>query len=321
MNVLDAVLLAGFALAGALGLRAGFITTLYGLVTWVVAVPVAFAAQGPAGSLIARLGLAAPVATTLAFVGVLLVVTSGFSMLGSSFVMPFARRLHRDRVLALADRLLGVLPAVLRALVIAAIGLAASQVLPLHPELRAALEGSRIAQALIADVAAVRPQLGALTGTDEGAPVFVTKLGEDQTQRLDLPDGLALTADPEAERQMVDLVNQERASRGLPVLILDPRLMDIARDHSREMFRLKYFSHESPVSGSPFDRLAAAHVAYTRAGENLAYAQTLAVAHRGLMDSEGHRENILRPEFTRIGIGVIAGGPYGRMFTQMFLTP
>ena len=84
---------------------------------------------------------------------------------------------------------------------------------------------------------------------------------------------------------------------------------------------LKYFGHESPVAGSPFDRLKAAGITYARAGENLAYAQSVAVAHRALMDSPGHRENILRPEFTRIGIGVISAGAYGRMVTQLFITP
>ncbi|HEY8824239.1 MAG TPA: CAP domain-containing protein [Candidatus Limnocylindria bacterium] len=39
-----------------------------------------------------------------------------------------------------------------------------------------------------------------------------------------------------------------------------------------------------------------------------------------MMDSPGHRENILRPEFSRIGIGVITAGIYGRMITQLFLT-
>ena len=87
------------------------------------------------------------------------------------------------------------------------------------------------------------------------------------------------------------------------------------------MFRLKYFSHQSPVSGSPFDRLKAAGVTYQRAGENLAYAQSVTVAHRGLMQSPGHRANILMPEYTRIAIGIVSAGPYGRMFTQMFLTP
>jgi uncharacterized protein YkwD len=87
------------------------------------------------------------------------------------------------------------------------------------------------------------------------------------------------------------------------------------------MFKLKYFSHESPNAGSAFDRLKAAGIGYSRAGENLAYAQSVAVAHRALMDSPGHRENILHPEFTRIGIGVINAGAYGRMVTQLFITP
>ena len=39
------------------------------------------------------------------------------------------------------------------------------------------------------------------------------------------------------------------------------------------------------------------------------------------MESQGHRENILRPGFQRIAIGVISAGAYGRMFTQMFVTP
>ncbi len=87
------------------------------------------------------------------------------------------------------------------------------------------------------------------------------------------------------------------------------------------MFKLKYFGHVSPVTGTPFDRLARARITYTRAGENLVYAPSLAIAHRGLMESEGHRENILRPEFRRLGVGVVSAGAYGRMFVQVFLTP
>ena len=321
MNAVDLLLVAAFVLAAAMGVRAGFVVTLYGLLTWVVAVPAALALEGPAGGLLARTGVAPPAATTLAFVAVLLVVTSAFAAVGSAAVSPFARSLHRDRLIRIVDLSLGALPALLRAVVVAAIGLAAAVALPLNADVRGTIEGSRIAQGLIADVAAVRPQLGALTGDEAGGPIFVTKVGEDQTQKLDLPDGLTLAPDADAEQQLLALVNEERTSRGLAALVADPRLVTVARQHSEEMFRLKYFGHQSPVTGSPFDRLAAAKIPYTRAGENLAYAPSVVIAHRGLMDSEGHRENILRPEFARIGIGVIAAGPYGRMFTQLFLTP
>ena len=53
----------------------------------------------------------------------------------------------------------------------------------------------------------------------------------------------------------------------------------------------------------------------------LAYAQSVAVTHQALMDSPGHRENILGPEFMRIGIGIVNAGTYGRIATQLFITP
>jgi len=321
VNAVDILIVAAVVLAVVTGIRAGFIKTLYGLITWVVAIPAALLLQGPIGSLLARAGVAAPLARTLGFVLVLVLLETAFSAAGGIAIVPFVKRVQADRILGPADRALGIVPSVLRTLVVAAVALAAALVLPVGNDVRAAIDGSRIGQVLVEQVAAAQPALGALAGQDAGAPLFVTKLGADESQRLELPDGLTLVADPEAEAEMLRLLNAERTSRGLAALELDVRLVPVARQHSEEMFRLKYFGHQSPVNGSPFDRLAAAKITYSRAGENLAYAQSVAVAHRGLMDSEGHRENILRPEFTRIGIGVVSAGSYGRMFTQLFLTP
>ena len=322
MNAVDLLITAAVVLAIVAGVRAGFVKTLYGLTTWVVAIPVALVLQGPFGSLLTRTGLAAPAARTLAFVIVLLVIETGFTIGGNLVVFPFVDRLHRDRALGIADRAFGAIPSVLRTLVITAVALAAALVLPVGNDVRSAIDGSRAAQALIAQVSAVQPALGALAGgQDDSAPLFVTRLAADQTEKLDLPTDLALTPDPDAEQEMLGLLNQERTSRGLPALALDPRVLPVARQHSLEMFRLKYFGHQSPVLGSPFDRLMGAQISYTRAGENLAYAHSVAIAHRGLMESQGHRENILRPEFTRVAIGVVSGGSYGRMFTQLFITP
>ena len=194
-------------------------------------------------------------------------------------------------------------------------------VLPVGNDVRAAVDGSGLARVLVAQIAVVQPVLDQLVREGDGAPPLVTRLAADERQQLDLPAELTLEADPLSERQLVALVNEERVAAGLAPLELDPRLVPVARAHATEMFRLRSFSHVSTVTGTPFDRLFAAGIRYTRAGENLAYARSVATAHRGLMDSPGHRENILRPEFTRIGIGVISAGPYGRMFTQLFLTP
>ncbi len=117
---------------------------------------------------------------------------------------------------------------------------------------------------------------------------------------------------------MLILVNQERAKVGAKPLKLDTTLVSVARAHSTDMWQRQYFAHTDPDGKSPFDRMTAAGVIFTTAGENLALAQTVERAHEGLMNSPGHRRNILDPAFGRIGIGVIDGGVYGKMFTQDF---
>ena len=117
---------------------------------------------------------------------------------------------------------------------------------------------------------------------------------------------------------MLELVNRERAAAGLAPLAPDPELTEVARAHSTDMFARGYFSHITPEGRSPFDRMNAAGVKYQTAGENLALAPTLPIAHNGLMNSPGHRANILRPEFGRVGIGIMDGGARGLMVTQNF---
>ena len=80
-----------------------------------------------------------------------------------------------------------------------------------------------------------------------------------------------------------------------------------------------FFGHTSPTYGTPFDALKINGITYRYAGENLAGAPTVVRAHTGLMNSPGHRANILTPNFTHIGIGIVDGGPYGKMYTQTFI--
>jgi uncharacterized protein YkwD len=304
------------------GYRSGFIATTYGLATWVVSFAAAVVFQTPAAQLVEKLGVVPATARPIGFIVVLVAVEALFSVAGFFALTPIVRAVHRVRTLEAADHILGIFPATARALFVLGIVLAAFVVSPVGSDLKAAVESSRVARGLIGQISALQPTLAKLSGQlGETVPLFVTKLGENQSEALDLPNDLQLSPDPVAERQMFDLVNEERTAVGLRALTWEDRLLPVARQHSEEMFRLKYFSHQSPVKGSPFDRVKAAGITYSRAGENLAYAQSVSVAHRGLMQSEGHRENILTPEFTRMAVGVISAGPYGRMFTQMFLTP
>lgn len=123
-----------------------------------------------------------------------------------------------------------------------------------------------------------------------------------------------------AEQQMVNLVNSARSQNKLPALIVDMSVTNIARIKAQDMINNHYFSHYSPKYGSPFDMLSAFGIKYIAAGENIAGNSSVTGAETALMNSPGHRANILNPNFTHIGIGIKSGGPYGNMFSQMFIS-
>ena len=118
---------------------------------------------------------------------------------------------------------------------------------------------------------------------------------------------------------MVRLVNGERSKRGLSPLKIDLELCEVAKFKSQDMIDNNYFSHYSPTYGSPFEMMKNFGIKYIYGGENIAGNSTVKAAHESLMDSEGHKKNILNPDFTHIGVGVKEGSKYGKTFTQLFV--
>jgi len=111
------------------------------------------------------------------------------------------------------------------------------------------------------------------------------------------------------ETSMLQLVNQARNSAGLPSLYAEQQLTDMARSYSDEMIQYDFFGHVSPVTGTLQQRISARGITgWTLAGENIAKAPSVEVAFEALMNSPSHKENILRPDFNCIGIGVIKDG-------------
>lgn len=121
------------------------------------------------------------------------------------------------------------------------------------------------------------------------------------------------------ELQLFDLTNAARVHHGVQAVKWDSLVQLTAYDHSLDMASQNYFSHTNLKGESPFDRMNEDGISYRVAGENLAYGQPSSVfAHEGLMNSIGHRENLLKPEFNLLGIGVafnVENQPY---YTQNF---
>ncbi len=121
------------------------------------------------------------------------------------------------------------------------------------------------------------------------------------------------------EQKMFALINQERKKAGLKPLANDAEAAKVARIKANEMIDKNYFSHYSPTYGSPFKMLRSFGVSYRMAGENIAGNWSIDDAHQRLMNSSGHRMNIMNSAYTHVGIGIVNGGPYGKMFVQIFI--
>jgi len=120
------------------------------------------------------------------------------------------------------------------------------------------------------------------------------------------------------EQKVVDLVNQEREKQGLKSLTLNKKLSDVARTKSKDMMDKGYFDHNSPTYGSPFDMMKQFGIEYTTAGENIAKGQQSPEdVMNAWMNSDGHRKNILNPDFTEIGVGYVKGDT--TYWTQQFI--
>ena len=217
------------------------------------------------------------------------------------------------------NRFLGVIPGAINGWIYAIILSALLLALPLRDSITKETRESQLGVKLAMQSEWVNKKLAPVF--DEAVRHTMNSLTVNPTSDESVPLGFT-HQDPEIrpdlEARMLVLVNNERAKAGLPALRADPEMTRVARAHSRDMFARGYFAHDNPDGKDPFDRMRAANVRFMAAGENLALAQTLEIAHTNLMNSPGHRANILKREFGRLGIGILDGGFYGLMISQEF---
>lgn len=201
------------------------------------------------------------------------------------------------------------IPALFRGLVFICIILVLLGTFPIQPKIKKDIQDSTLGSALLNQTYQLEgPLKGVFGGITEDTFTFLTiKPRSDETVDLGFKTSEFL-ANPAFESQLIELVNNEREQRNLNRLTVDKELTEIARGHSSDMFRRGYFAHNSPEGKNVSDRASEKNYSFLVIGENLAYAPSVTLAHKGLMESEGHRRNILSPEFNNIGIGIMDGG-------------
>lgn len=251
----------------------------------------------------------------VAFLMIVSAVSVIFMLLANWLLRKLPRDVHRKQT----NRVLGTIPGLASGLMMAAIVAALLFAVPLADGVHEAAQESALANRLAVITDQVETRLTPIF--DDAIRQSFNRLtiepGSDKS--VELPFRVKETRPrPDLEAQMLELVNQERAKAGLAPLAPDPEATEVARRHSIDMFGRGYFSHNTPEGKTPFDRMREGGVRFVTAGENLALAPTLPLAHNGLMNSPGHRANILRPQFGRVAIGIMDGGRRGLMVTQNF---
>ncbi len=254
-------------------------------------------------------------AAPLAFLGAYVLIRLVLGAVLAGLLRAVPRPLHAHA----ANRVLGLAPGLANGLINATIVAMVLLALPLSDGFSRLMRGSVLADRLAVSAgwleAALRPIFD--PALDRTLGKLTIEPGSQEV--VSLPFTVAdASPRPDLEAAMLVLLNEERRAHGLAPLEADPKAAEVARMHSRDMFARGYFAHVSPEGEDAFERMRHAGLRFGAAGENLALARTLPMAHQGLMNSSGHRANILRPAFRRVGIGILDGGRYGLMVTQNF---
>lgn len=216
------------------------------------------------------------------------------------------------------DRIVGVSFGVLSGFLFLMILLNILVGIPVSPVVKSAISSSMIAEGLLSQTQYLEKSMhGVFGGATQETLNFLT-VKPDSNSLIKLNFTASGTIDHDAEQKMLSMVNSERVKRNLSALASDTKLQDLAREHGFDMLKRGYFSHYTPEGLTPFDRMNNHNIIYRYAGENLAFSPDVFLAMQGLMDSPGHKENILFPHFRKAGIGVVDGGIYGKMFIQEF---
>jgi uncharacterized protein YkwD len=316
-NVIDIVLVVLVLLSALNGWRRGFILGLIDLLGWILSLVAGLRFYEPVAQWLgARVDLWSDVwDRPLAFVLIAASVGVAVHLLSYAFM----RRLPKDFHERFLNQLFGLIPGLANGLITAAIVAALLLAIPLNEGLSERVRSSVLVNRLSVYTERLETALHPVFGDAIAQTLNLLTVQPDSDERVTLPFTVPVSRPrPDIEAEMLRLVNKERIAAGLRPLAPDPELTEVARRHSADMFARGYFAHDTPEGRDPFDRMRQANVRFLIGGENLALARTVQIAHTGLMNSPGHRANILRPEFGRVGIGIMDGGMRGLMITQNF---
>ncbi len=315
MNWIDLILILIVLLAVIAGWYRGFISSMLSLLVWAGSFVMGYLFYPYVASFIDRLFDAGPWLLAIAFILTAIVAGTALSILAGYLARSASIEAHQSGV----NKFLGIIPGVMMGYLYAVIFSAIILALPIRDGITEKLRSSQLGVQLAMQSEWANRKLAPVFDEAIRQTINSLTVQPNSDERINLTFKIEnATAKPDYENELLQMINAERQKHGLMPLVADPEMQQIARTHSQDMFAKGYFAHDDLDGKDPFDRMRAANIHFGAAGENLALAQTIEIAHVNLMNSPGHRANILNPSFGRVGIGILDGGFYGLMISQEF---
>jgi len=314
-NWVDYLILAVLAAHAYEGYFVGFVRALLDLANFVISFLLGLKFYGFfAGILIHKLSIPAGFSDAIGF----FIIVFSTEIIFGIFIKYFLY-FHHPPTLGKLNRLLGILPGILSGTILVSFVLILIVAMPLSASLKHSVSSAKVGNYLLANAQGWENSVNKVFGGAIHETINFLTVEPKATETLSLNFKTKnVLPDAASEQYMFKLVNEERTSRGLKGLVFNSKLQGVARKHCQDMPARGYFSHYTPDGLSSFDRMDNAGIIYQSAGENIAMAPNTDIAMQGLMDSPGHKANILSPLFGKIGVGVIDVGIYGETFCQEF---
>lgn len=298
------------------GQRRGFFAQVIDIIGFLSALLVSLVFYQQAGDLLVKyFNLPKIAANPVGFLLVWLLIETLFFIIFGGFFKKITYKLQNISI----NKFLGFIPATLNSLLFLSFILLFVVSIPIRPDIKKDIFDSKVGSYLVNTATILEGPLSGVFGpiTKQGLTFLTVRQNQTGSIPLEFTQSNVFV-DIQGEKEMLEMVNKERIRLGIKSLEWDKKLAEVARLHSEDMFKRGYFSHFSPEGQDVGTRLEELKIKYIYAGENLALAPTVERAHIGLMNSQGHKRNILDPAFKKVGIGVIDGDIYGKMFTQVF---
>ncbi len=320
--MIDFILGLYFAALLVRGWLRGFVKEVLDLAGLVLGVAMAFRLSGPLGEFLAgRFDVSSEWARLGS--GIALFIIVGLAM---GVAAHWLGKIMRLPGLNLTNRLLGAGFAGTWALVIVLVLVSLLRALPMPSAVDATLDESVILSVVSGPESPAQRAFQSVAGDSVLDTILALEpligdrrliLDEDASVEIEAADPDEIEARPADALEVFDFANDARLEIGVAPLAWSEGLAAVAEAHAVDMYTSGYFSHRSPTTGDVVDRVVDAGIRLYAIGENLALAATPRAVHQALMDSSGHRENLLRASFDRVGVAAV-DGPLGLMVVQVF---